>query len=41
MDVQVKNHQTGHSTYLKFERFEANTEVSDRYFSASYLEKEE
>ena len=41
MDVQVKNHQTGHSTYLKMERFEANTDVSDSYFAASYLEKEE
>ncbi len=41
MDVQVKNHQTGHSTHLKMERFEANTDVSERYFAAAYLEKEE
>ncbi len=41
MDVQVKNHQTGHSTYLKMERFEANVAVAETYFAASYLEKEE
>ena len=41
MDVQVKNHQTGHSTHLKMERFEANTDVAESYFSAAYLEREE
>jgi uncharacterized protein len=41
LEVQVKNHQTGHSTLLKFEKFEANTEVAERYFSVNYLEKEE
>ena len=41
MDIMVKNHQTGHATYLKMERFEANTPVAESYFAASYLEKEE
>lgn len=41
MDIVVKNHQTGHSTYLKMERFEANTPVAESYFAASYLEREE
>ena len=41
MQVQVKNHQTGHATFLKFEQFVANLPVSDAYFSAGYLEKEE
>ena len=41
MDIVVKNHQTGHATYLKMVRFEANTPVAESYFSASYLEKEE
>ena len=41
MDIVVKNHQTGHATYLTMERFEANTPVAESYFVASYLEKEE
>ena len=41
MEIAVKNHQTGHATYLKMERFEANTQVAESYFVASYLEKEE
>ena len=41
MQVQVKNHQTGHSTFLKFEQFVANQPVSEAYFAAGYLEKEE
>lgn len=41
MDIVVKNHQTGHATYLKMERFEANTPVAESYFVASYLEREE
>ena len=41
MQVQVKNHQTGHSTFLKFEQFVANQAVSEAYFAAGYLEKEE
>ena len=41
MQVQVKNHQTGHSTYLKFEQFVANQPVGEAYFAAGYLEKEE
>ncbi len=41
MQVQVKNHQTGHATFLKFEQFVANQPVSEGYFAAGYLEKEE
>jgi uncharacterized protein len=41
MEIQVKNHQTGHSTYLKMDRFEANVPVMDGYFATGYLEKEE
>jgi uncharacterized protein len=41
MQVQVKNHQTGHATFLKFEQFVANQPVSETYFAAGYLEKEE
>ena len=41
MDIVVKNHQTGHATYLKMERFEANTPVAESYFVTSYLEREE
>ena len=41
MEIVVKNHQTGHATYLKMERFEANTPVAESYFAASYLEREE
>ena len=41
MDIVVKNHQTGHATYLTMARFEANTPVAESYFAASYLEKEE
>jgi uncharacterized protein len=41
MEIVVKNHQTGHATYLTMERFDANTPVSESYFVASYLEKEE
>lgn len=41
MQVQVKNHQTGHATFLKFEQFVANQPVSEAYFAAGYLEKEE
>jgi uncharacterized protein len=41
MLVQVKNHQTGGSTAVKMEKFEANTKVGDEYFSVRYLEKEE
>jgi uncharacterized protein len=41
MDIVVKNHQTGHTTYLTMERFDANTPVAESYFAASYLEKEE
>jgi uncharacterized protein len=41
MLVKVKNHQTGGSTFVKMEKFEANTKVGDEYFSVRYLEKEE
>lgn len=40
MLVQVKNHQTNGSTIVKMEKFDANTKVSDEYFSVRYLEKE-
>ncbi len=41
MDIVVKNHQTGHTTYLTMERFEANTPVAESYFVTGYLEREE
>ena len=41
MQVQVKNHQTGHATFLMFEQFVANQPVSEAFFAAGYLEKEE
>ncbi len=41
MDIVIKNHQTQHTTYLKMERFEANTSVAESYFAASYMEREE
>jgi uncharacterized protein len=41
MEIVVKNHQTGHATYVTMARFEANTPVAESYFVASYLEKEE
>ena len=41
MLIQVKNHQTGHATYLKFDKFEANKPVAESYFATAYIEKEE
>ena len=41
MLIQVKNHQTGHATFLKFDKFEANKPVAETYFTTPYLEKEE
>ncbi len=41
MRVEVKNVQTNHQTFIKFERFVASATVSDTYFSTRYLEKEE
>lgn len=41
MLVQVKNQQTEHSTTVKMDKFDTDTEVSDEYFSVHYLEKEE
>jgi hypothetical protein len=39
--VRVKNHQTGHTTVVTLDRFEATGEVSDDYFNRRYVEKEE
>ncbi len=41
MLVQIKNIQTGHSTTVTFEAFEANTAIAEDYFSHRYLEREE
>ena len=41
MQVQLKNHQTGHSTTVRLENFKANTSVGEEYFTTRYLEKEE
>lgn len=41
MRLEVKNAQTNHQTFIKFERFAASATVSDTYFSTRYLEKEE
>ena len=41
MLVIVSNHQTGHSTTVRMDSFEANIEVSDNYFTSGYLEREE
>ena len=41
MQIQVKNHQTGHSTFVKMDRFEANLPIKDDFFTVAYLEKEE
>lgn len=41
MLVKVSNHQTGHSTTVRMDSFQANVEVNDRYFTNGYLEKEE
>ncbi len=41
MRIEVKNVQTNHQTFIKFERFAASATVSDTYFSTRYLEKEE
>lgn len=41
MRLEVKNLQTNHQTFIKFERFAASATVSDTYFSTRYLEKEE
>jgi uncharacterized protein len=41
MLVKVKNHQTGHSTTVKMDKYEANIKVGDEYFSLRYLEREE
>jgi uncharacterized protein len=41
MRVAVKNAQTNHQTFIKFERFEAKPAISNAFFSPRYLEKEE
>ena len=41
MQIQVKNHQTGHSTFVKMDRFEANVPIKEDFFTIAYLEKEE
>jgi uncharacterized protein len=41
MRIDVKNVQTGHQTFIKFDRFEASSAISEEYFSTRYLEKEE
>ena len=41
MQIQVKNHQTGHSTFVRMDRFEANLPLKEDFFTVSYLEKEE
>jgi hypothetical protein len=37
----VKNHQTGHTTHLKIDRFEASVNVPESYFQVGYIEREE
>lgn len=41
MLVKVSNHQTGHSTTVRMDSFEANVAVSDNYFTNGYLERQE
>lgn len=41
MSVKVRNHQTGHTTLVKFDTFKANTGLGDEFFSTRYLEKEQ
>jgi predicted RND superfamily exporter protein len=41
MLVSVKNHQTGGSTIIKLDKFDANGKVNDDFFSLRYLEKEQ
>ena len=41
MLVKVSNHQTGHSTTVRMDSFDANVDVSDSYFTNGYLERQE
>ncbi len=41
MKLEAKNIQTGHSTFITMERFDANVAVAEDLFSQRYLEKEE
>lgn len=41
MSTKVKNHQTDHTTLVHFDKFEANTDVAEEFFSVRYMEKEE
>jgi hypothetical protein len=41
MWVQIKNHQTGHTTTVELNKFEVVPNLGDDYFSTRYIEKEE
>lgn len=41
MQVKVSNQQTGHTTHIHIDRFEANVPVADEVFSVRSIEKEE
>jgi len=41
MKVKVVQHQTGHSTYIQLERFQANVPVPEEAFTVRYIETEE
>jgi uncharacterized protein len=41
MRIEVKNAQTGHRTFISFDRFDADSAVGEEYFSTRYLEKEQ
>jgi uncharacterized protein len=41
MRVSVKNVQTGHQTFIVFDRFKSDDAVNEAFFSTRYLEKEE
>jgi uncharacterized protein len=41
MQVDVKNHQSGHSTSIVLEQFTANTTLAPDLFSVRYMEREE
>lgn len=41
MQVQVRNHQTGHQTRVQFDRFDATTPVREEFFSRQFLETEQ
>jgi uncharacterized protein len=41
MKLEARNSQTGHTTFITMERFDANVVVAEDVFSQRYLEKEE